>query len=119
MDNIVIKNTEARQELLEFLHEYQKWVENGALDSPIFDRRLGLCTNLISWLDMAKMRLGATSSLLSNLLPKQKSGHKLATPFNTSFSAYMQESFDEVSHLNNNRNKWVNDTIVMLEKENV
>lgn len=78
MDNIVIKNTEARQELLEFLVEYRNWAMADAPRDTVFDKSLGLCLNLLNWQYYHLVYGTSTRKLLSDLFPPDNKGY----PFN-------------------------------------
>lgn len=87
--------------MLEFLKDYQAWLDAGAPQNQPFSRRVGLCVN-ITTVD------GFTPARSELRIALFKDFGDAVYPFNKSKSAgYLREMEKQSMHLNKARNAWV------------
>ncbi len=104
--------------LQDFYKSYYEWAsDNAECKNPYFFRSMGLCTNLVRFINLKYSHLYCSDfdPEISILKEMQNqfilAGHNPNHPFNSSHMEYMTESEKGVCHLNQVRLKWVKNHI--------
>lgn len=99
-----------------FYIAYARWIKEGASqDDRDFDRRDGLCHNLVRWADHKGIQ---RPFVIMREMKHQfgKAGLHVIYPFNGNFNDYRNESYTEATHLNSMRILWVQEHIPREER---
>jgi len=92
-------------ELRKFLTEWLEWATTDAIQDKPFDRRWGLCTNLLDWIDRQKDYLAVyqTEKELRELLGNE--------PYPFGDLNYFNHEENQNQHEDNNRIAWIKEQL--------
>lgn len=96
------------QHIQSFYNAMQDWIDTSLPEHQLFSKQMGLCSNLVAWIEYLDLPEGSITLALNELRSSFDKADLYSTyPFNDGVSDYKSESAESRVYQNQMRLKWV------------